>query len=188
VHGRIEFDNAVIEDFVILRSDRHPTYHLSVVVDDIDMEITHVVRGDDHISNTPKQVLLYEAFGAAARVRARAAHHGARQEAAEQAARRDVGDGVRAARGTCPRRWSTSSRCSAGRPGGDQEIFTRDELIARFTLGGDQRRQRGLQPEKLDWFNQQHITAAGRPAAAAAQAAEFCLDPVAPASNVPACS
>ena len=52
-----------IEDFVVLRSDGQPTYHLSVVVDDIDMEITHVVRGDDHISNTPKQVLLYEAFG-----------------------------------------------------------------------------------------------------------------------------
>ena len=52
-----------IEDFVILRSDGQPTYHLSVVVDDIDMAITHVVRGDDHISNTPKQVLLFEAFG-----------------------------------------------------------------------------------------------------------------------------
>src|SRR5512135_3312639 len=64
VHGKIEFDNAVIEDFVVLRSDNYPTYHLSVVVDDIDMGITDVVRGDDHISNTPKQVLLYRAFGA----------------------------------------------------------------------------------------------------------------------------
>ncbi len=56
--------HANIEDFVILRSDGYPTYHLSVVVDDVEMEITHVIRGDDHISNTPKQVLLYEAFGA----------------------------------------------------------------------------------------------------------------------------
>ena len=64
VHGPIAFDNANIEDFVVLRSDGQPTYHLSVVADDIDMEITHVVRGDDHISNTPKQVLLYQAFGA----------------------------------------------------------------------------------------------------------------------------
>src|SRR5918998_64190 len=62
VHGAIAFDNEHIESFVILRSDGHPTYHLSVVVDDIDMAITHVVRGDDHISNTPKQVLLYTAF------------------------------------------------------------------------------------------------------------------------------
>jgi glutamyl-tRNA synthetase len=63
VHGDISFENEHIENFVVLRSDGHPTYHLSVVVDDIDMEITHVVRGDDHISNTPKQVLLYQAFG-----------------------------------------------------------------------------------------------------------------------------
>src|SRR3984893_2568303 len=64
VHGPIEFDGANLEDFVILRSDGHPTYHLSVVSDDVDMRITHVVRGDDHISNTPKQLLLYRAFGA----------------------------------------------------------------------------------------------------------------------------
>ena len=71
VHGAIAFENANIEDFVILRSDGQPTYHLSVVVDDIDMAITHVVRGDDHISNTPKQVLLYQAFGAAVAARSR---------------------------------------------------------------------------------------------------------------------
>src|SRR2546427_573601 len=64
VHGPIQFDCANIEDFVILRSDGHPTYQLSVVSDDIDMAITHVVRGDDHISNTPKQLLLYQALGA----------------------------------------------------------------------------------------------------------------------------
>ena len=53
-----------IEDFVVLRSDQHPTYHLSVVVDDVDMAITHVIRGDDHISNTPKHILLFDALGA----------------------------------------------------------------------------------------------------------------------------
>src|SRR4029077_4428789 len=63
VHGPIEFDGANIEDFVILRADQQPTYHLSVVSDDVEMKITHVVRGDDHISNTPKQVLLYRALG-----------------------------------------------------------------------------------------------------------------------------
>ena len=67
VHGTITFDGANIEDFVILRSDGHPTYHLSVVVDDVDMAITHVIRGDDHISNTPKHVLLFEALGAPVR-------------------------------------------------------------------------------------------------------------------------
>lgn len=63
VHGEIELDHNQVDDFVLLRSDKFPTYHLSVVVDDIDMRITHVIRGDDHISNTPKQILLYEAFG-----------------------------------------------------------------------------------------------------------------------------
>jgi len=64
IHGPIEFDSANIEDFVILRSDGQPTYQLSVVADDVDMAITHVVRGDDHIPNTPKQILLYDAIGA----------------------------------------------------------------------------------------------------------------------------
>jgi glutamyl-tRNA synthetase len=63
VHGKIELEHTQVDDFVLLRSDSHPTYHLSVVVDDIDMKITHIIRGDDHISNTPKQILLYEAFG-----------------------------------------------------------------------------------------------------------------------------
>ena len=63
IHGDIDVDSKIIEDFVLLRSDGLPTYHLSVVVDDIESHITHVIRGDDHISNTPKQVLLHQAFG-----------------------------------------------------------------------------------------------------------------------------
>jgi glutamyl-tRNA synthetase/nondiscriminating glutamyl-tRNA synthetase len=63
VHGLISVENRNLEDFVLLRSDGFPTYHLSVVVDDIETGITHVIRGDDHISNTPKQILLYQAFG-----------------------------------------------------------------------------------------------------------------------------
>jgi glutamyl-tRNA synthetase len=62
VHGEISVEHELIDDFVLLRSDGYPTYHLSVVVDDIKMKVTHVIRGDDHISNTPKQVLLYNAF------------------------------------------------------------------------------------------------------------------------------
>ena len=62
-HGPISVQNDTIEDFVLLRSDGFPTYHLSVVVDDIDLDISHIIRGDDHISNTPKQILLYNAFG-----------------------------------------------------------------------------------------------------------------------------
>jgi glutamyl-tRNA synthetase len=62
VHGEISVEHELIDDFVLLRSDGYPTYHLSVVVDDIAMKVTHVIRGDDHISNTPKQLLLYNAF------------------------------------------------------------------------------------------------------------------------------
>src|SRR2546430_3909074 len=64
VHGHISFQGADIKDFIILRSDRTPIYNLAVVVDDLDMRITHVLRGDDHISNTPKQIALYRALGA----------------------------------------------------------------------------------------------------------------------------
>src|ERR1700735_635263 len=64
VFGKVEFSNAEIEDFVLLRSDGIPTYHLSVVADDIAMRLTHIIRGADHISNTPKQVLQYAALGA----------------------------------------------------------------------------------------------------------------------------
>ena len=64
IRGDVHFEGELIDDFVIIRSDRYPTYHLSVVVDDIDMAITHVARGDDHLSNTPKHILLFRAFGA----------------------------------------------------------------------------------------------------------------------------
>ncbi|MEP6781964.1 MAG: glutamate--tRNA ligase, partial [Gemmatimonadaceae bacterium] len=64
VHGRISFENNEIEDFIILRSDRTPVYNLAVVSDDIAMRVNLVMRGDDHISNTPKQILLYQALGA----------------------------------------------------------------------------------------------------------------------------
>jgi len=63
VFQKVEFANSELEDFVLLRSDGNPTYHLSVVADDIDLRITHIIRGADHISNTPKQVLLYQALG-----------------------------------------------------------------------------------------------------------------------------
>ncbi len=62
IHGEIEFDNSEIEDFVLLKQDGFPTYQMAVVIDDHFMEITHVIRGDDHIANTPKQILLYKAF------------------------------------------------------------------------------------------------------------------------------
>ena len=157
VHGGISFDNAHIEDFVILRSDRQPTYHLSVVADDMDMKITHVVRGDDHISNTPKQVLLYAAFGAPCPAFAHvplilgpdrkrlSKRHGATSVMEYQRL------------GYLPEAMVNFLALLGWSPGDDRELFTRDELIAAFTLEGISGGNAVFNPEKLDWFNQQHI-------------------------------
>ena len=157
VHGDITFDDANIEDFVALRSDGHPTYHLSVVADDIDMAITHVVRGDDHISNTPKQVLLYRAFGkplpAFAHVplilgpdkRRLSKRHGATSvtEYSKQ--------------GFLPEAMMNFLALLGWSPGNDQEFFTRDELVAAFSLEGISSSDAVFNPEKLEWFSAQHI-------------------------------
>jgi glutamyl-tRNA synthetase len=157
VHGRVSFENEHIENFVILRSDRHPTYHLSVVVDDIDMRITHVVRGDDHVSNTPKQVLLYDAFGAAPPAFAHvplilgpdkkrlSKRHGATS----------VMEYHRL--GYLPEAMVNFLALLGWSPGGDRELFSKDELVGCFTLEGISGGNAVFNPEKLDWFNQQHI-------------------------------
>jgi glutamyl-tRNA synthetase len=157
VHGRIEFDRANIEDFVILRSDGGPIYHLSVVVDDVDMAITDVIRGDDHISNTPKHVLLFEALGAPV---PRFAHvplilgtdkkrlskrHGATSviEYQRQGYLSDAMVNFLALLG-----WS---------PGGDLELMTAGEMAERFSLNDIGGGNAVFNPEKLDWMNGQYI-------------------------------
>lgn len=158
VHGPITFDGSHLEDFVILRSDGHPTYHLSVVADDVDMQITHVVRGDDHISNTPKQVMLYEALGhglpkfahvpliLGADKKRLSKRHGATSVMAyaEQGYLPEATVNFLALLG-----WSPGS--------GDREVYTRDELIATFDLSGISGGDAVFNTEKLDWFNQQHL-------------------------------
>ena len=170
MHGPIEFDGANIEDFVILRSDGHPTYHLSVVSDDVEMEITHVVRGDDHISNTPKQhPAVPGARCAGAAVRARAADSRSGQEAVEQASRRDVGDGVRE-QGYLPEAMVNFLALLGWSPGAAIGSCSRsDELVDAFSLDGISGGNAVFNPEKLDWFNQQHIDAAGARRARAAR-------------------
>jgi glutamyl-tRNA synthetase len=157
VHGAISFDNAHIEDFVILRSDRQPTYHLSVVADDMDMKITHVVRGDDHISNTPKQVLLYAAFDAP---HPEFAHVPLilgpdRKRLSKRHGATSVMEYQRL--GYLPEAMVNFLALLGWSPGDDRELFTRDELIAAFTLEGISGGNAVFNPEKLDWFNQQHI-------------------------------
>jgi len=158
VKGPIDFDASLIEDFVILRSDGHPTYHLSVVSDDVEMAISHVVRGDDHISNTPKQILLYQALGArlpgfahvplilGADKKRLSKRHGATSvmEYANQ--------------GYLPEAMVNFLALLGWSPGkGDREVFSRDELAQVFDLEGISGGNAVFNPEKLDWFNQQHL-------------------------------
>jgi glutamyl-tRNA synthetase len=157
VHGPVRFDNAHIEDFVVLRSDGHPTYHLSVVVDDIDMAISHVVRGDDHISNTPKQVLLYEAFGAAV---PRFAHvpliMGAdKKRLSKRHGATSVMEYER--QGYLPEALVNFLALLGWSPGGDDELLTMDELVRRFSLEGISTGNAVFNTEKLDWFNHQYL-------------------------------
>ena len=176
VHGPIDFDRANLEDFVVLRSDGHPTYHLSVVVDDVEMEVTHVVRGDDHVSNTPKQVLLYEAMDAPVPAFAHvplilgpdkkrlSKRHGATS----------VGEYERQA--VLPEAMVNFLALLGWSPGGDQEVFSREELIDRFTLEGISGGHAVFNPEKLAWFNQQHIMRLSAPAILARMANAFAAE------------
>ena len=158
VHGVTSFRNQDIDDFIILRSDGTPIYNLAVVSDDIDMRISHVVRGDDHLSNTPKQILLYRALEAEVPVFAHlpmilgpdgkrlSKRHGA------------TAVGEYAERGILPAALVNFLALLGWNPGDDQEIMTVPELIARFTLERVNKKSAIFDPDKLDWMNAQHVT------------------------------
>ena len=157
VHGAIEFDCANLEDFVILRSDSHPTYQLSVVSDDLEMAITHVVRGDDHISNTPKQILLYQAIGAEV---PQFAHVPLilgpdRKRLSKRHGATSVTEYAR--QGFLPEAMVNFLSLLGWSPGTNDEVFTRGELVSAFTLEGISGGSAVFNLEKLEWFNQQHI-------------------------------
>ena len=157
VFGPREVQNAEIEDFVLLRSNGLPTYQLSVVVDDIDMRITHVIRGADHLSNTPKQALLYQALGAAAPVFAHvplilgpdrtrlSKRHGA------------TSVGSYAEEGFLPEAFRNFLALMGWSPGGDTEYLRTSELIERFSLSGVSRTNAVFDRAKLEWFNTQYL-------------------------------
>ncbi len=157
VHGPIEFDVANIEDFVLLRSDGQPTYQLSVVSDDVEMQITHVVRGDDHISNTPKQILLYQAVGAEV---PKFAHVPLilGQDKKRLSKRHGATSVTEYARqGYIPEAMFNFLALLGWSPGDDREILTHDELVAAFALEGISGGNAVFNTEKLDWYNQQHL-------------------------------
>jgi glutamyl-tRNA synthetase len=158
VKGRIEIANSELDDLVIFRSDGHPTYNFAVVVDDIDMGITDVVRGDDHVNNTPRQINIYQALGAQvphfAHLPMILDEHGAklskRTGAADVMQYRDAGYLPHALLNYLVRLgWSH----------GDQEVFSIAEMQALFDLKDVNAKASRLDPAKLGWLNQQYFKA-----------------------------
>jgi glutamyl-tRNA synthetase len=157
VHGVTTFDNASLEDFVVLRSDGTPIYNMAVVSDDIDMRITHVVRGDDHIANTPKQILLYQALGAPVPVfghlpmilgedgRKLSKRHGATA----------VGD--YAQMGILPEALFNFLALLGWNPGDEREVMEQDELVQAFSLERINKKAAVFDTEKLLWMNGQYL-------------------------------
>ena len=156
VKGRIEFDNAELDDLVIARSDGTPTYNFCVVVDDADMRITHVIRGDDHVNNTPRQINIFRALGLAppqyAHVPTVLGEDGAKLSKRHGA----VGVMEYEAAGYLPEAM-INFLARIGWAHGDAEIFTREELVAWFDLPGISPAPSRFNAEKLAWVNQEHM-------------------------------
>ncbi len=160
VKGEIRVSNAELDDLIIARSDGTPTYNLTVVVDDADMKISHVIRGDDHVNNTPRQINIFKALGAEipayAHVPMILGEDGRRLSKRHGAVSvmqyRDAGYLPEALLNYLVRLgWSH----------GDQELFTREEMIEYFDLKDINRAPSTFNPEKLDWINQQYLKSAG---------------------------
>jgi glutamyl-tRNA synthetase len=157
VHGVTTFDNASIEDFIILRTAGTPIYNLAVVSDDVDMRITHVVRGDDHIANTPKQILLYQALGAPVPTFAHlpmilgpdgkklSKRHGATA----------VGD--YAELGILPEALFNFLALLGWNPGDEREVMGKEELVEAFSLERINKKAAVFDTEKLLWMNGQYL-------------------------------
>ena len=157
IHGTITFDASLIEDFVILKADGFPTYNFACVVDDADMGITHIIRGDDHISNTPKQIALYKAFGFKmpefAHIPMILGEDGSRLSKRHGATSvteyRD--------RGYLPHALVNFLALLGWSPGNDQEIISITEMIEKFTLKRVNKTSAQFNSIKLDWMNGQYI-------------------------------
>jgi glutamyl-tRNA synthetase len=159
VHGRIAFPNRDIGegDFIVLRSDGTPIYNLAVVSDDIAMRITLVMRGDDHISNTPKQILIYQALGAAT---PRFAHlpmiHGADgKKLSKRHGATAVGDYQHL--GILPQAMLNFLALLGWSPGNDIEVMTVPQMIELFSADGLLKKAAVFDTKKLEWMNGQHL-------------------------------
>ena len=156
VRGNITFDAKEIDDFIIQKTDGFPTYNFAVVIDDVTMNITHVIRGDDHLANTPKQILIYDALGfeipniahVSMILGSDKAKLSKRHGATSVVTYREMGYLPEALVNYLTRLgWSY----------GDQEIFTKEELVEKFTLENVGKSPAVFNPEKLVWLNGWYI-------------------------------
>ena len=156
VHGHVVFQNSELDDLIIARSDGNPTYNFCVVVDDLDMGVTHVIRGDDHLNNTPRQMNMLLALGATPPVYAHVpmilgadgAKLSKRHGAVSVLQYQEEGYLADALLNYLVRLgWSH----------GDQEVFTREEMIAAFDIRDVNKAASAFNAEKLLWLNQQHM-------------------------------
>jgi glutamyl-tRNA synthetase len=159
VHGPVTFQNAELDDLIIMRADGTPTYNFSVVVDDMDMAITHVIRGDDHLNNTPRQMNMLQALGATlptyAHVPMILGPDGAKLSKRHGA----VSVLYYEEEGYLPDAL-LNYLVRLGWSHGDQEVFTREEMIAAFDIHDVNKAASIFNPEKLLWLNQQHMVRA----------------------------
>ncbi|WKZ17377.1 MAG: glutamate--tRNA ligase [Candidatus Jettenia caeni] len=157
IHGPITFDTALIEDFVILKADGFPTYNFACVVDDADMGITHIIRGDDHISNTPKQIALYKAFGF--KIPEFAHIPMILGEDGSRLSKRHGATSVTEYRdkGYLPHALVNFLALLGWSPGNDLEILSIQEMIDKFTLKRVNKTSAQFNNTKLDWMTGQYI-------------------------------
>ena len=156
IKGVIEFDHSELDDLIIQRSDGWPTYNFSVVVDDATMAITHVIRGDDHVNNTPRQILLYEAFGYPLPQFAHVpmilggdkTRLSKRHGATSVMAYKEMGYLPQAL---------VNYLVRLGWSHGDQEVFSKEELVEKFSLENVGKSAAVFNPEKLLWLNGLYI-------------------------------
>ena len=159
VHGLIEIPAGGIDDFIILRTDRTPIYNLAVVSDDVHMRITHVIRGDDHISNTPKQILIYQALRAPlptfAHVPMILGSDGRRLSKRHGA----TAVGEYKQQGILPEALRNFLALLGWAPGEDRELMSLSEMISLFSLEGINKKSAVFDTQKLQWMNGQYMNA-----------------------------
>src|SRR3954469_607499 len=160
VHGTISFPNADIGegDFIILRSDGTPIYNLAVVSDDIAMRITLVMRGDDHISNTPKQILIYRALGAETPTFAHLPmiHGSDGKKLSKRHGATAVADYQHL--GILPQAMLNFLALLGWSPGNDIEVMTVPQMVELFTVEGLSKKAAVFDTKKLEWMNGQHLS------------------------------